>query len=156
VRFVTNWGSYIDRQIRKAMEDGDFDNLPGEGKPLDLQEDDNTPEELRMAYKILRENDLAPDWIMQGQAIDHKLEDILKRLRQAADAYRAAINAPTATGATRAAAARSWQTVQAKLTASTAKLNREISVYNLKIPSGVTHKRVLNLQREISLAMGEV
>src|SRR5689334_18044687 len=33
---VTDWGSYIDRQIRKAMEDGDFDNLPGEGKPLDL------------------------------------------------------------------------------------------------------------------------
>ena len=153
---MTDWGTYIDRQIRKAMEDGDFDNLPGEGKPLDLQEDENTPDEMRMAYKILRENDLAPDWIMQGRDIDNKTLDILKRLRQAADAYRAAINAPSATGATRAAAARSWQTVQAKLTASTAKLNQEISVYNLKIPSGVTHKRVLNLQREISLAMGEV
>jgi hypothetical protein len=153
---VTNWGSYIDRQIRKAMEDGDFDNLPGEGKPLDLQEDESTPDELRLAYKILRDNDLAPDWIMQGQDIDKKAEDILKRLRKAADAYRAAINIPAATGADRAAAARSWQTVQAKLTASTAKLNQEISVYNLKIPSGVTHKRALNLQREISLALGEI
>ena len=153
---MTEWGTYIDRQIRKAMEDGDFDNLPGEGKPLDLQENENTPDEMRMAYKILRENDLAPDWIMQGRDIDKKIEDILKRLRQAASAYRAAISAPDATGSTRAAAARSWQTVQAKLTATTAKVNQEISVYNLKVPSGVTHKKVLNLQREISLLMGEV
>ncbi len=153
---MNEWGTYIDRQIRKAMEDGDFDNLPGEGKPLDLREDENTPEELRMAYKILHENDLAPDWIMHGRDIDNKIEDIVKRVRKGADAYRAAINVPAATGETRAAAARSWQTVQAKLTASTAKLNQEISVYNLKIPSGVTHKRVLNLQREISLVMGEV
>ncbi|MEO8612947.1 MAG: DUF1992 domain-containing protein [Chloroflexota bacterium] len=152
---MNDWGTYIDRQIRKAMEDGDFDNLPGMGKPLDLQENENTPEELRMAYKILRENDLAPDWIMQGQSLDHSAENILKRLRQAADAYHAALNAPDATGATRAAAARSWQTVQAKLTASTAKLNQEIGVYNLKVPSGVTHKRLLNLQREIGLVMGE-
>jgi hypothetical protein len=152
---VTEWGTYIDRQIRKAMEDGDFDNLPGQGKPLDLNENENTPDEMRMAIKILRDNDLAPDWIMQGQDIDKKGEDILKRLRQAASAYRAAINAPDATGSTRAAAARSWQTVQATLTASVAKLNQEISVYNLKIPSGVTHKRALNLQREISLLMGD-
>jgi hypothetical protein len=152
---VTEWGSYIDRQIRKAMEDGDFDNLPGQGRPLDLHEDENTPDDMRMAFKILRENDLAPDWIMQGKDIDRKIEDILRRLRQAASAYRAALAAPDATGSTRAAAARSWQTVQAKLTASAAKVNQEISVYNLKVPSGVTHKKVLNLQREISTVMGE-
>jgi hypothetical protein len=30
----TSWGSWIDTQIRTAMEDGAFDNLPGAGKPL--------------------------------------------------------------------------------------------------------------------------
>lgn len=30
------WESPVDRQIREAQERGDFDNLPGAGKPLDL------------------------------------------------------------------------------------------------------------------------
>jgi DnaJ homolog subfamily C member 28 len=150
---VTDWGTYIDRQIRKAMEDGDFDGLPGEGKPLNLNEDENTPDEMRLAYKILRENDLAPDWIMQGQSIDHRIEDMVKRLERAAITYRAAMTASDASANSRAGAARSWQTVQAKLTASAAKLNQEITTYNLKVPAGVTHKRIFNIQREISRLM---
>ena len=31
---MTNWESRIDKQIREAEERGDFDNLPGTGKPL--------------------------------------------------------------------------------------------------------------------------
>jgi len=150
---VSDWGSYIDRQIRKAMEQGEFDNLPGEGKPLSLQEDENTPNEMRMAYKILRENDLAPEWIMQGKAIDAKIDVLLDRLNRAASAYRAALNAPDATASSRASADRSWHTVQAKLTASAAKLNQEIAAYNLKIPAGIIHKLTLNIQHEISRVM---
>jgi hypothetical protein len=30
------WESPVDKQIREAQERGDFDNLPGAGKPLDL------------------------------------------------------------------------------------------------------------------------
>jgi len=29
-----NWESWIDRQIREAQERGEFDNLPGSGKPI--------------------------------------------------------------------------------------------------------------------------
>lgn len=150
---MSNWGSYIDRQIRKAMEDGEFDNLPGEGKPLNIEADETTPDELRLAFKILRDNDLAPDWIMQGKDLDGKVEALLNRLRRAASAYRAAMAAPDASAATRASAARAWQTAQAKMTASAAKLNQEINSYNLKVPAGVTHKLILNLQREISRVM---
>jgi hypothetical protein len=41
-------------RIREAMERGDFDDLPGMGRPLCLEEDDFVPEEMRMAYKILK------------------------------------------------------------------------------------------------------
>jgi hypothetical protein len=60
------------------------------------------------------------------------------------------MDAPNATANTRASAARAWQTAQAKMTASAAKINQEISVYNLKVPPGVTHKVIVNIQREIS------
>jgi hypothetical protein len=32
------WESAVDKQIREAQERGDFDNLPGAGKPLDLSD----------------------------------------------------------------------------------------------------------------------
>jgi DnaJ homolog subfamily C member 28 len=150
---VSDWGTYIDRQIRKAMEDGEFDNLPGEGKPLNIEEDENTPDALRLAYKILQDNDLAPAWIMQGKDIEQKTEELMNRLRRSAAAYRAAMDAPSATANTRASAARAWQTAQAKMTASAAKINQEISVYNLKVPTGINHKVILNIQREISRVM---
>jgi len=43
-----------ERKIREAMERGEFANLPGAGKPLRLEDDSMIPEDLRVAYKILR------------------------------------------------------------------------------------------------------
>jgi len=40
---------FIDEQIRRAIEAGQFDDLPGRGKPLDLRAYFETPEDLRMA-----------------------------------------------------------------------------------------------------------
>lgn len=41
-------------KIKKAYQDGEFDNLPGFGKPLKLEDLSSIPEELRMAYKLLK------------------------------------------------------------------------------------------------------
>ncbi len=35
------WESPVERQIREAQERGDFDDLPGAGKPLDLSDSDD-------------------------------------------------------------------------------------------------------------------
>jgi hypothetical protein len=43
-----------ERKIREAMEQGAFDNLPGAGKPLMLDDYAAVPEEYRMAYKVLK------------------------------------------------------------------------------------------------------
>ncbi len=40
--------------ITEAMKAGEFDNLPGKGKPLDLSDDSMVPEDLRMAYRMLK------------------------------------------------------------------------------------------------------
>ncbi len=41
-------------RIAEAIERGDFDNLEGAGRPLDLDDDLLVPEELRVAYRILK------------------------------------------------------------------------------------------------------
>jgi hypothetical protein len=49
-----------DRRIREAIAQGEFENLPGSGKPLNLEEYFNTPEDLRMAFSILKNANCAP------------------------------------------------------------------------------------------------
>lgn len=49
-----------ERTIADAVERGEFDGLPGAGKPLDLAEDPLVPEEQRMANRILRNAGYAP------------------------------------------------------------------------------------------------
>ncbi|MFQ5936417.1 MAG: DnaJ family domain-containing protein [Acidiferrobacterales bacterium] len=41
-------------RIAEAIERGEFDNLPGAGKPLVLDNDASVPEELRAAYRVLK------------------------------------------------------------------------------------------------------
>ena len=44
-----------ERKIEEAIARGDFDNLPGAGRPLDLDDEDPLwPEEVRMAKRILK------------------------------------------------------------------------------------------------------
>jgi len=43
-----------ERRILEAMERGEFDGLPGKGKPLDLSDEPAVPDELRLAYKVMR------------------------------------------------------------------------------------------------------
>ena len=52
-----------DDKIKEAIAKGEFDNLPGKGKPLDLDAYFATPEALRMGYSILKSADTIPEEI---------------------------------------------------------------------------------------------
>lgn len=49
-----------ERKIAEAIANGDFDDLPGSGKPLELDDDSLVPEELRLAYRILKNAGFVP------------------------------------------------------------------------------------------------
>jgi len=51
----------VDEKIKEAIARGEFDNLPGKGKPLDLDAYFATPEHLRMGYSILKSADIIPE-----------------------------------------------------------------------------------------------
>lgn len=50
---------YVEEQIHEAQERGAFSNLPGEGKPLKL-DDDSSAGDRAMGYHVLKNNGLAP------------------------------------------------------------------------------------------------
>ncbi|GIN84843.1 hypothetical protein J6TS2_12290 [Heyndrickxia sporothermodurans] len=54
------WRLTEDR-IREAYKNGEFENLPGFGKPLPEDELANIPEDLRMAYRIMRNAGFSPE-----------------------------------------------------------------------------------------------
>lgn len=50
----------VEERIVESMRDGAFDGLPGTGKPLELDDDRLVPEELRVAYRILKNAGFLP------------------------------------------------------------------------------------------------
>jgi hypothetical protein len=62
-----------EKKITEALEKGEFDDLPGRGRPLDLQEDPLVPEDLRMAYRILRNAGYVPEEVKRLSIGEKKL-----------------------------------------------------------------------------------
>ncbi|MFD1707802.1 DUF1992 domain-containing protein [Siminovitchia sediminis] len=48
-------------RIRKANERGEFDNLPGKGKPLPPDKLEGIPPDLRMAYRLMQNAGFSPE-----------------------------------------------------------------------------------------------
>ena len=51
----------VEEKIREAMANGEFDNLPGKGKPLDLEAYFATPEDVRITHSILKNAGFIPE-----------------------------------------------------------------------------------------------
>ena len=54
------WERIAENRIREAMQAGEFDNLPGAGKPVDLEGYFKLPEYLRVAFSILKSANCVP------------------------------------------------------------------------------------------------
>lgn len=50
----------LEEQIQRAIAEGKFDNLPGAGKPLNLDDYFATPEDIRAGYTLLKNNEFVP------------------------------------------------------------------------------------------------
>ncbi len=67
---------HIDNLIREVMERGEFKNLKGEGKPLDLDAYFATPEDVRLGYSVLKSNDFVPEEVDRLKEIGELRERI--------------------------------------------------------------------------------
>src|SRR5436190_285542 len=66
----------IEEQIKKAMAEGMFDNLPGMGKPIDLDGYFQTPEHLRICYSILKSGDFVPEEVQMLKEVEALREQL--------------------------------------------------------------------------------
>ncbi|NUO82643.1 DUF1992 domain-containing protein [candidate division KSB1 bacterium] len=68
----------VEEKIKQAIAEGEFDNLPGHGKPLVLEDFSEVPEHMRMAYKVLKNAGVLP--------LEVELRKEIAALRQQLDA----------------------------------------------------------------------
>ena len=66
-----------ERHIADAQARGDFDELPGSGAPLTLDDDALVPEELRAAYRLLKNAGCLPPEL-EANAEMRELERLLR------------------------------------------------------------------------------
>jgi len=85
---INGFEKIVEERIRRAFESGEFDDLTGAGEPLPLEDDSHVPEELRLAFKILKNADCLPPEIELRKEIE-KAEDLLAALPDTAEKYRA-------------------------------------------------------------------
>ncbi len=77
----------IEERIQVAYRRGDFDDLPGAGCPLTFEDDRHIPEDLRMAYKILKNADCIPPEIQLKKDIS-QTRDLLVDMPDTRHKYR--------------------------------------------------------------------
>jgi len=77
---LQTFDSIAERRIREAQERGEFDDLPGMGLPLMLDDDILVPEDLRVAYRLLKNAGFVPPELAAHGEIRQ-----LEQLVQAAD-----------------------------------------------------------------------
>ena len=111
------WHFIAERKIREAMDEGAFDHLEGQGKPLDLSENPFEDPSERMANRLLKNNGLVPGWIEEAKEI-------------AAESRRLHAQGELTTDDLRSRAAT---------------LNRRILAFNLKAPASSLHKQPLKI-----------
>ena len=83
---ISGFEKIVEERIRRAMEKGEFDDLDGVGEPLKLEDDSHLAEDLRLAYKILKNAECLPPEIELRRDIE-KTEDLLSALPDTAEKY---------------------------------------------------------------------
>lgn len=76
-----------EERIRAAQEHGAFDDLPGRGRPLNLDDDAHVPPELKMAWRVLKNAGCLPPELEAEREI-HCARELLASLTDEGERYR--------------------------------------------------------------------
>ena len=132
--------SMAEKMLREAIEAGEFDNLPGKGKPVDLSENPFEDPDLRVVHKLLRDAGFAPAWIEEQKDIAATFEAARQTLTRAWKIYRPGGVSPNDVA---------WERNVFEFREKAAELNSRIKLYNLKVPSAVFQRRLFDADKVI-------
>jgi hypothetical protein len=150
-----DWDSLVEEQIRQAQEQGAFDNLPGKGKPLDLQRNPHLPEELELAFHVLQDAGFAPEWIELDKSIRARLAEARAGLIRGLVSRRTRLAGLAGRDDRPAQAEREriwaeWRRAVRTFEQAVDTLNRDIRDLNLKTPIARLQRFKVDAAREVA------
>jgi len=146
---LKKWQGLVDEQIAEAFRRGAFDNLPGAGKPLVL--DDNPfAGDKRLAYHLLKANNFAPPEIELDKEIRADLaraDALAERLRQRGE--RLASRAGSLSASEKRSFAAMVERTMREYRALLTEINRKILSLNLTTPA-LMHRRSVDVEQRVA------
>jgi DnaJ family protein C protein 28 len=141
----------IEDHLRKAMAEGKFDNLPGKGKPIHLDESNpHADPEWELAHRMLKESGYSLPWIETIREIEKDIEAARKDLQIAWEWHQNALSESMPGSFPNGEWERAIKAFKAKL----ATLNQRIRDYNLEVPAARFQRPVLNYEHELQKITG--
>jgi len=140
----------IEELIRKAIEAGKFEDLPGAGKPLQLDDNPFEDPDWRLANHMLKNAGYTLPWLEKRREIEAALAGIR------ADLKRAWLwqNEARQRGGARAEIDLHWQRAVAAFEQKINEINKRITTYNLEAPARF-QLPILRLERELQLTASD-
>ena len=128
---MDRWARIVDHLLGDVIGDGDISDLPGAGEKLPPLADSHTPPDQRAAFKIMQDNEVAPEWMALAKSLEQGERQIREEVKSQANRS----GAPAS--GRRAHSAR-------QLEERIEQHNRDVIAFNLKAPRGIRHKPMLN------------
>ena len=136
---------YVEDQLLRAIQEGKFDDLPGKGRPLKMDENPLGDPEWRLAYHILQSGGFTMPWIERRKEIEKRAEMARTDLVIAWNRQQAGLEP----GRLDLSMEAEWQQAAQGFSEQVHALNRQIFNYNLEAPMERFHLGLLNLEREL-------
>lgn len=124
------------KAIREAMERGDFNNLPGKGKPPLHLDPGEMADPVRVANKVRKNASLPSPWSLLEQEIEHGLQRARAEIMLAARRRHNALNNRNVHVE---AIERDWNHALDTLRLRIDELNKKVVHFNLKLPPQLPH-----------------
>jgi DnaJ family protein C protein 28 len=137
--------SDIEDHIRKALEDGKFDDLPGKGKPLNLDDNPYADPDWQLAHHMLKSSGYTLPWIAARQEIDAQVEAARTTLARAWEWRKHSLQSNQPYAEVDA----EWQRAEKAFKEQVEKINKKIFDYNLQTPSEKFQLMKFNAGKEI-------
>lgn len=140
----------IEEIIRQAMQNGAFENLPGKGRPLSLEENPYLDREWQLAYQLLKQNGFAPDFIERRQQIELELANARQSLARAWAWRQQAL----AEGKPADWVEAEWGRAKREFLVKLNETNSHIREYNLQIPTQSLYRMPVRMDAELKKHSG--
>jgi len=137
----------IEEHIRRAIEEGKFDDLPGKGKPLRLDDNPFADPEWRLAAHMLHSAGFTLPWIEKRKAIEELLQEARHALKRSWDWRESALER----GEKATLVESHWSQAVERFGEQIAQINKLIQTYNLEAPTDRLQLPILNTERELQL-----